>query len=98
MSEWLLIAWLATDPRASISLGIYATRESCETRVMWLDESRRRRSVRREYGCIELPDAKASLPRASLGRGDTEGQGGRESLELLGAWNRAGVKRAPRLK
>ena len=63
MTAWLLVAYLAADPRSLISLGSFTSREECEARVLWLDESGRKRAVRREYACLEVPTA-CALPQA----------------------------------
>jgi hypothetical protein len=56
VSAWLLVGWLASAPGHPETLGTYSTRDSCEARVLWLSEVRKR-SKQRHYACLEVPAA-----------------------------------------
>ena len=60
MSAWLLLGWLALYPSERFGVSTFTTREDCEARAMWLAEPSRKRALRREYACVEVPAAACS--------------------------------------
>jgi hypothetical protein len=60
VSAWLLVGWLATMPEHRETLGTFTTIEQCQSRVLWLSETRSKRRNQRYYDCLEVPQVCAA--------------------------------------